>query len=346
MKKVALSLLATLAASAASPAFAADMPAKAPVVAPAPPPSPWDIAFGAGVMNDYIFRGITQSNHKPSVAAYFEPRYNIVPNWQLYAGISGESISFPNRAAAEIDFYGGVRPTFGPLALDFGFWYYYYPGGQCFNTDAFGIDCLINSGGILGVIPSTFNGVGGNVIKKNLSFWEVYAKGVYTAGDWAFGVNFYYTPSFLHSGADGEYLSGTIKFTAPEKMAFGPFGWYVSGEFGRQWLGTTDNFYGIPANTLIATGGVTTGIFANGIPYKDYNTWNVGLGFTWKVFTLDLRYYDTDLNKGNCSAFTSAFTASGFSNVTPINPSGLGSNWCSAAFVAKLSADLTLGSLK
>ena len=67
---------------------------------------------------------------------------------------------------------------------------------------------------------------------------------------------------------------------------------------------------------------------------------------TWKVFTLDLRYYDTDLNKGNCSAFTSAFTASGFSNVTPINPIGLGSNWCSAAFVAKLSADLTLGSLK
>jgi Bacterial protein of unknown function (Gcw_chp) len=346
MKKVALSLLATLAASAASPAFAADMPAKAPVVAPAPPPSPWDIAFGAGVMNDYIFRGITQSNHKPSVAAYFEPRYNIVPNWQLYAGISGESISFPNRAAAEIDFYGGVRPTFGPLALDFGFWYYYYPGGQCFNTDAFGIDCLINSGGILGVIPSTFNGVGGNVIKKDLSFYEIYAKGVYTAGDWAFGVNFYYTPSFLNSGADGEYLSGTIKFTAPEKMAFGPFGWYISGEFGRQWLGTTDNFYGIPANTPIATGGSTTGIFANGIPYKDYNTWNLGLGFTWKVFTLDLRYYDTDLNKGNCNAFTSSFTASGFSNVTPINPSGLGSNWCSAAFVAKLSADLTLGSLK
>lgn len=345
MKKVVMSLLATLAASAASPAFAADMPAKAPKVAPAPPPSPWDIAFGAGIMNDYIFRGITQSNHKPSVAAYFEPRYNIAPNWQLYAGISGESISFPNRAAAEIDFYGGVRPTFGPLALDFGAWYYYYPGGECFNGPAFGADCNFNSG-FTGIIPSTFNGFGGNVIKQNLSFWEVYAKGVYTAGDWAFGVNFYYTPSFLNSGADGEYLSGTIKFTAPEKMAFGPFGWYVSGEFGRQWLGTSDPFYGILAGLPIASGGVTTGVFANGIPYKDYNTWNVGLGFTWKVFTLDLRYYDTDLSKGDCNAFTSDFTASGVSNVTPINPTGLGSKWCGAAFVAKLSADLTLGSLK
>ena len=85
-------------------------------------------------MNDYIFRGVTQSDHKPSVAAYFEPRYNINPNWQLYAGIAGESIKFANNAAAEIDFYGGVRPTFGPLAFDFGFWYYYYPGGQCYGS--------------------------------------------------------------------------------------------------------------------------------------------------------------------------------------------------------------------
>jgi len=346
MKKVVLSLAAALAVSTAAPVFAADVPTKAPKVAPAPPPSPWDIAFGGGIMNDYIFRGVTQSNHRPSVTAYFEPRYNINANWQLYAGISGESISFPNRAAAEIDFYGGVRPTFGPLAFDFGFWYYYYPGGQCFNGAAFGADCLANSGGVLGVIPATFNGVGGNVIKSDLSFWEVYAKVVYTWTDWAFGANFYYTPSFLNSGADGEYLSGTIKFTAPEKMALGPLGWYVSGEFGRQWLGTSDNFYGIPTGTPIATGGFTTGVFANGIPYKDYNTWNIGLGLTWKVFTLDLRYYDTDLSKGDCNAFTSSHTASGLNNVTPINPSGLGSNWCSAAFVAKLTADLTLGSLK
>src|ERR1700728_2782810 len=49
-------------------AFAADMPLKA-VKAPAPAPfDPWDIAFGASAMNDYLFRGVTQSNHNPSVA--------------------------------------------------------------------------------------------------------------------------------------------------------------------------------------------------------------------------------------------------------------------------------------
>ena len=67
-----------LAASTAT-GLAADLKA-----APAPPPpSPWDFAFGSGIMSDYNFRGITQSAHKPSVAAYFEPRYNISKDLQL-----------------------------------------------------------------------------------------------------------------------------------------------------------------------------------------------------------------------------------------------------------------------
>jgi len=141
MKKVVLSVVAALAVSATS-AFAADMPVKAAKAAPAPPPSPWDIAFGGGLMNDYIWRGVTQSAHRPSATAYFEPRYNINENWQLYAGISGESIKFANNAAAEIDLYGGVRPTFGPLALDFGIWEYWYPGGVCYGGGPTVLPCV------------------------------------------------------------------------------------------------------------------------------------------------------------------------------------------------------------
>src|ERR1700749_2031189 len=75
MKKLVLA--AALLAVSAGSSFAADMPMKAPP-APAPAPfDPWDVAFGAGVMNDYIFRGVTQSNHNASVTAYFEPRYNV-----------------------------------------------------------------------------------------------------------------------------------------------------------------------------------------------------------------------------------------------------------------------------
>jgi uncharacterized protein (TIGR02001 family) len=320
MNKVVLSVIAALAVTAAAPAFAADMPVKA-VAAPAAAPSPWDIAFGGAVMNDYIFRGVTQSNHKFSGAAYVEPRYNINKDLQLYIGTSYETIEFPNNARAEIDFYGGIRPTFGQLALDLGVWYYWYPGGTCYNTAVFGCTApLANT----------------NVIKKDLSFVEFYFKPTWNVNDQlALGATFFYTPSFLHSGASGTYISGTAKYTAPEKMAIGPFGWYISGEFGRQFLGTSDSFYG-----LLGTAN------GPGIDYADYNTWNIGFGLTWKQVTLDLRYSDTDLSQANCNAFTSDHTATFNGSFSAINPSGVGSKWCGAAFVAKLSVDFTASALK
>ncbi len=283
--------------------------------------SPWDIAFGAALMSDYNFRGITQSNHKPSVAAYFEPRYNINENLQLYAGVSGESISFPNRAAAEVDFYTGVRPTFGKLALDFGFWEYYYPGGQCFNANpVFGADCAAD-----GNLPN------GNVIKADLSFWELYGKATYTLTDqFSFGGSIFWSPSVLNSGADGTYIAATAKYTLPNLPH--DVGWFVSADVGHWFLGTSDSFYAVAG-------------FPNGIPYKSYTTWDIGLGLTWKQFTLDLRYFDTDLSKGDCNAFTSDHTASGIAS-TAINPGGPGSNWCGATFIAKLSVDLTSANLK
>ena len=117
MKKLLMSVVAAVVL--ATPALAADL--KVVTKAPPPPPlSPWDVAFGASLASDYIFRGITQSNHQPSVSAYYEPRYNVNKDLQLYAGIAGSSVVLPNRAAAEIDFYAGIRPTFDKLALDFG----------------------------------------------------------------------------------------------------------------------------------------------------------------------------------------------------------------------------------
>ena len=60
------------------------------------------------------------------------------------------------------------------------------------------------------------------------------------------------------------------------------------------------------------------------------------------MFTVDLRYTDTDLSKGDCNAFTSDHTATLTGFVTPINPGGFGSNWCGPRFTARLSADLTI----
>jgi hypothetical protein len=326
MKKLLLSVVAAVAL--ATPALAADMKLKA---APPPaPPNPWDLAFGAGLTSDYIFRGISQSNHNPSVNAYFEPRYNVSPYLQLYAGVAGSSISFPNRAAAEIDGYGGIRPTFGPLSLDFGGIVYWYPGGTCYNgslAPVFGTDCLAN-----GYLP-----INGNVIKKDLTFWEVYAKGTYAVNDQvSIGGTAFYSPSVLNSGANGTYVTGGAKLTAPSAAMPEGWGLYLSGDAGKWFLGTSDAFY----CTQVGVPGCTAP-FPNGIPYKSYTTWNVGIAITKSVFTLDFRYFDTDMNKGDCNAFTSDNTARFTGDFTSINPGGFGSSWCGATFVVSGRADLT-----
>ncbi len=320
MKKFLLPAVMVLAASTA-PAIAADlggkMVTKAPVIAA---PSPWEIAVGAGIASDYNFRGISQSANKPSVNAYFEGRYNSSSTLQWYAGIGGYSIDFPNRASAEIDLYGGVRPTFDKLALDLGVWYYYYPGGQCFFA---GAPLLPGDPSCNPALPN------GNYAKKDVSFLEFYGKATYNFTDtFNVGIGAYYADDWLATGADGLYGNITAKFIGPA-LANG-WGWYVSGEYGHYWLGTTDTFFG-------------SALFPAGTPLPDYSTWNVGLGLTWKTITIDLRYYDTDLSKADCNVLTGDHTAT-FStgNITSTNPGGLGSEWCSAAFVGKLSFDTTI----
>jgi hypothetical protein len=326
MKRIACSLLVATGL-AATPAFAADMATKAPA-APAAT-SLWDVVVTAALMSDYNFRGITQSNHQPSTQGGFELRYNFNKNLQAYAGLSGESISFPNMAAAEIDVYGGIRPTFDKLALDFGIWEYYYPGGKCFNTAVFCGSAPTGGTFVPGTAIGFPGGVTGNVVKADESFIEFYAKGTYTINDqWAVGLQEWYSPSVANTGADGWFTTGNVTFTAPSSWfpAKSGIGGYVSGDLGYWALGTSDAFYGFTR-------------------YTSYATWDAGFGWTWKVLTLDLRYYDTNLTRSECNAFTSAQSVT-FSpgNITPQNPNGLGTDWCGAAFIAKLSASIDFNS--
>jgi hypothetical protein len=279
--------------------------------------TPWDMAFGGAMMTDYNFRGITQTSHNPSLAAYAEPRYNFTNSLQGYWGLSGESVSFANEAVGEADFYGGFRPSFGNLALDLGAWYYWYPGGECFHNSMPG--CLHS-------LPN------GNVVKANLSFWEVYGKAVYPLNEQLlFGGGAYWSPSVFNSGAEGTFVAGMAKYILPTVLPNGT-GWFISAEVGHWFLGTSDSFYAVPG-------------FPGGVPYKSYTAWDVGLAFMWRQFTFDLRYFDTNLSRGDCNAFTHDHTAGGVFS-TAINPGGPGSSWCGAAFIAKLSFDLTNDYLK
>ena len=302
MKKVVLSVVA-LAASAA-PVFAADLVQKAPA-APAPAaataPPPWDIGFGAAVMSDYNFRGVTQSNHGPSATAYFEPQLN-TPMGTFYAGIAGWAIDWPSEPrygftnpSAEIDLYGGWRYTLGSLSLDLGAIYYYYP-------------------------RELFNG-----FTDNSDFLEIYGKASYAfTPALSLGANVYYTPDLLNysqtfatgginADAEAVYASLTGKWVTP--WTYGDLGAYISGELGHWWIDDS---------------GWTQAL----LPDPSYTYYNIGLAFTYKALTLDLRYHGTDQNVADCQSFL--LVARG-------NPAG---TWCDKAFIVSLKVDSTLSALK
>jgi hypothetical protein len=308
-------LLSSIGAAAAADLT---MPVKAPLM-PAPATPLWDVAFGGAVMSDYNFRGISQSDRGISDTFYAEGRLNLAPNWQLYAGVQPWTTKLPTTPIGEFDLYGGIRPTFGPVAFDFGAIYYYYPNEQqqFVLPDAgpagFGFPTT-QPGGNPAYVPWT---------TKDTDFWEVYGKATWTASDWlTFGAYVYYSPDWLLTGADGTYVGGTVKVAAPGTWFPTDWGAYASAEVAHYWLGTTNSAASF------------------GVDLPDYTYWNAGIGFTYKVFTLDLRYHDTDVNKSHCFALT------GDLNGLDTGSHPALSNWCGSAFIAKLSIDTTLAALK
>jgi len=318
MNKLVISVVAAGLFGVTSSAMAADMQVKAP--RKVAEPTPWDTAFGGALMSDYNFRGISQSDRGAAVTAYVETRYNVNSSLQLYAGSQYWSVDLPTGPSCECDFYAGFRPTVGPLAFDFGFIYYYYARERQVFID-------VTAGGPIGA--PTF--VRTNFLwMPQMDYWEIYGKVSFDVvkDRFAVGANFYYSPDWLGTGASGFYASGTAKVTLPSftMPLFGQqkeVGWYISGEIGHYSLGTTDPILG-------------------SVDLPDYWTWNVGVAFTQGVFTLDLRYYDTDTTTAECFALTSDLR--GLTGGT--NAPGT-SKWCNQAFVVSTKFDLTaLANLK
>ncbi|MFC3691539.1 TorF family putative porin [Chenggangzhangella methanolivorans] len=266
------------AALIAGSATAADLAAPEPAVI-AEVPSVIDVAFGVAGVTDYTFRGLSQSQSDPAIQGYAE-----LQAYGFYAGVWASSVQFnqpfQTDPSAEVDFYAGYRATLGPVAIDVGGLYYWYPGERD-NTARFA-----------------------NL--RELDYWELYAKPSVTFMDVvSLTGNIYWTSDYANVSGDGLYLSVIPKVSIPVD-AFPDLGFYVSGELGKQWV-KREKF---------------------GAFLPDYLTWNVGAGVTYKAMTLDVRYSDTDLKKGECFAYT------GFSKS------------CDSRVVAKLSFDTSLSKLK
>ena len=82
-------------------------------------------SFNIGGTSDYVFRGVSQSDEDPAFQAGIDASYGI-----FYIGAWGSGIDFEDTAdeVAEIDLYGGIKPTWGKVTFDLGVIYYWYPG--------------------------------------------------------------------------------------------------------------------------------------------------------------------------------------------------------------------------
>jgi len=292
--------VAVAALIVAAPAFAADLGKKK---APAPAPvvvSPWDFTVGGGLTSNYLFRGISQSNTAASVNANAELRYTFSDTWAAYVGTAGSSVKLTDTDQSpnmELDAMGGVRGTFGNLSTDVGAIAYIYPG-------------LTTPTRPVTVVPYP-------VFPTNPTFYEGYIKLGYNITETInVGANAFYTPSFLDTGANGTYVSATAKWTLPMDFA-------LSGEFGRQYFGTTNSKH-------------LDGVGGNRYALPDYNYWNAGLSYSYKFATLDLRYHSTDLSKTECAMITGATGST--ANTT--------SKYCGTAVVGTISFALSGKDLK
>lgn len=73
-----------------------------------------------------MFRGISQTENEPAIQGSINIGYGI-----FYAGIWASNVDFGtalDTAEIEVDYYAGIKPTWGPATFDFGVIYYAYPG--------------------------------------------------------------------------------------------------------------------------------------------------------------------------------------------------------------------------
>lgn len=249
---------------------------------------------------DFVFGGRLQSDY--NFRGITQSNHDASPQGYVemqlldnlfYAGLAYYKVDLPTRPLFENDITAGIRPKLGPLQFDFGVIQYYYPDERR----------LVGPDGTI-------------YTPANTDFLEYAAKVSYTYQDaLTVGANLFYERNYLGTRAPAYYVSGTVKYVLPEGLlGVLPAGFSLSGELGRYTIGTTSATLGR-------------------VKLPDYTYGNVGASYTYKNFTLDLRYHDTDLTKTKCFTLTS-------------DPRGIAtgsgrSNWCGSAFITTLSVDIT-----
>ena len=180
--------------------------------------------------SDYVFRGISQSDSDIAIQGGLD-----YTNGIFYAGTWGSSIDFGLDGTVEVDVYGGVKPTLGPVTFDLGVVGYLYPG----MDDAFDADYWELKLGA-SVAPAEGFTLGGNVYWTN---------------------DFTFTPTGDEQGLYAE-LYGSYAFSDMFSASAG---------VGNQSV-DVDNYYGTDDNYTTWNIGGTLSVYGFGIDLRYFDT--------------------------------------------------------------------------
>lgn len=99
-------------------------------------PMAGEMSANVAITNNYIFRGISQSDESWALQGGIDYSHDL----GIYLGVWGSSVDFSDgdEASVEIDAYAGWAGEIGPVSVDLGAIYYWYPGtDRDFDYDYF-----------------------------------------------------------------------------------------------------------------------------------------------------------------------------------------------------------------
>jgi uncharacterized protein (TIGR02001 family) len=176
---------------------------------------PGEFSGGVAAATDYVFRGISQTNHKPALQGNID--YTIatgILGTSVYADVWGSNVDFQDGDEATVELDGSFGLT-GDIAdtgvtWSLGGLYYAYPGAD-------------KQGGQ----------------HLNYDFWEIPVALGYGPHEWvSLGVGYNYSPDFFGGSGDGHYVSGTVSFAPPVPW----FDLSIDAGIGHQWIESNSTF--------------------------------------------------------------------------------------------------------
>ena len=235
----------------------------APAPAPAPAPATSPITANVTIVNDYRYRGMTQTNFKPALQGGFDYAHEsgfYIGNWNSTISwisdgypAAANSVAVYNRstsAPVEMDFYLGFKKELigAGFASDIGILQYYYPTSGLRTQVQNATNCATTSRNGCGTVPNTT---------------ELYVAQNFTSGP----------------------LTGFIKFSYALTNIFG-----IYNSKGSYYPDLTVNydtgFEGITLNGHIGYQKVTNNVGAYNFSYTDYKlgiTKDFGGGLTGAI---------------------------------------------------------------